>query len=66
MLCKYLPPQEYLLTNFKYNAETGEFSGETFLIGNYLYINIGENFLVSRLIWRYMTGDKVLPIQYYL
>lgn len=58
MLCKYLPPQEYLLENFKYNAETGEFSGNTFLVGNYLYINIGENFLVSRLIWRYMTGDN--------
>jgi len=59
MICKYLPPQEYLLENYTYDAETGELDAEIFEQGNYIATRIGRDiFLVHRLIWRYMTGEN--------
>lgn len=57
MLCKYLPPQKYLLENYTYNPENGQFDAELLEQGNYLATRINKDvFLVHRLIWKYMTG----------
>ena len=65
MRCKYLPPQEYLLKNYTYDAETGEFGAELFERENYMVTRINKDiFLVHRLIWRFMTGENPYAIDH--
>lgn len=59
----YMPPQDYLLANFNYNPDTGEFTNNTRKCKQkpsetYRYVRIWDTvYPAHRIIWLYMTGE---------
>ncbi len=66
----YMPPQNYLLENFTYNTETGEFTNNKRKCkqkpsNNYRTVKIwNTGYPAHRIIWLYMTGEYPIIVDH--